>query len=249
MTIRILMINPVGTSYMVASLIEILERSQLPGIEVDVECLANGVPPTAFLPLPTVSHNQILQATATAHERGYDAVVVACAADPAVTVAKTVSRIPVTGPMEAAFHTAAALGGRLGVVTAKLQPGPQEHQPSTVNWLRELIQQYGMWHRFAGVRSTHPEHPVGDEAEELLRCDPARLRESIQRGMAAAAAGPGLDLARQLVEFDDATAVSFACTQWAGLLEPVRRALDVPVIDPVVDTIRYAALLATIGRT
>lgn len=158
MTIRVLMINPVGTGYMVASLVELLDRSTLPGIEVDVEYLANGVPPTAFLPLPTISHNQILHAAATAHERGYDAVVVACAADPAVTVAKSVSRIPVTGPMEAAFHTAAALGGRLGVVTAKLEPGPREHQPTTVNWLRELIQQYGMWHRFAvcvrPIRST-----------------------------------------------------------------------------------------------
>jgi Asp/Glu/hydantoin racemase len=246
--IRVLLINPVGTDYMLASLRELIGRSGLAGIDVDVEYLAEGVPPTAFLPLPNVSYNQILTAAAGAGARGYDAVVVSCAADPAVAVAKTISPIPVTGPMEAALHTAAALGGRLGVVTAKLAPGPNEHQPSTVNWLRELIQNYGMWHRFAGVRSVHPEHPVGDEAEDMLRDDPAGLRAAIQRGMAEAVAGPGVKLAIELVEEDDATAISFACTQWGGLLGPVRDAVDVPVIDPVVDTIRYAALLATIGR-
>jgi Asp/Glu/hydantoin racemase len=246
--IRVLLINPVGTDYMLDSLRELVGRADLPGVEVDVEYLAEGVPPTAFLPLPNVSYNQILTAAAEAGPRGYDAAVVSCAADPGVAIAKTISTIPVTGPMEAALHTAAALGGRLGVVTAKLAPGPNEHQPSTVNWLRELIQSYGMWHRFAGVRSVHPEHPVGGEAEEMLRDDPAALRAAIQRGMAEAVAGPGVKLAIELVEEDDATAVAFACTQWGGLLEPAREALDVPVIDPIIDTIRYAALLATIGR-
>lgn len=245
---RILLVNPTGTDYLLEPLRELLDRSTLPGIVVDVEYLADGVPSTAFLPLPSLSYNQLLRAAAGAADRGYDAVVIACAADPAVAVAKTISSVPVTGPMEAALHTAAGLGGRLGVVTAKLQPGPAEHQPTTVNWLRELVQHYGMWHRFAGVRSVHPAHPVGDEAEAMLRDDPARLRALIEDGMAAAAAGPGLDLARELVAAEDATAISFACTQWGGLLEPLRRALAVPVLDPIVDTVRYAALLATVGR-
>lgn len=246
--IRILLINPVGTDYMLASMRELIDQADLPGVEVDVEDLAEGVPPTAFLPLPNVSYNQILSAAMGAEVRGYDAVVVSCAADPAVAVAKTITRIPVTGPMEAALHTAAALGGRLGVITAKLAPGPNEHQPATVNWLRELIQNYGMWHRFAGVRSVHPEHPLGTEAEELLRHDPAALRAAIQSGMAKAVADPGVKLAIELIEQDEATSIAFACTQWGGLLGPVREAVDVPVIDPVIDTIRYAALLATIGK-
>lgn len=245
---RVLFISPKGPDHLDRPTADVLSRACLPGIEAEVATLGDTVPPTAFLPLPSVSMNQLLSRIVQAEADGYDAVAVSCAADPGVAVAKTLVGIPVTGPLEAALHTAAGLGGRLGIVTAKLKPSPLEHQPSTVNWLRDLVQAYGMTHRIAGIRSVHPEHPVGGEAERLLTEDPESLMDQVARGMQAAADGPGLASARELVETEDATVLFFACTQWGGMLSRVRAELPVPVLDPVIDTVRYAALLAAAGR-
>lgn len=245
---RIMFITPKGSMADDPPTRRVIESANLPGLTVDVVTLDDTVPPTAFLPLPSVSMNQLLQTVERAEKSGYDAVAVSCAADPGVAVAKTLVSIPVTGPLEAALHTAAGLGGHLGVVTAKLEGSELEHQPTTVNWLRDLVQAYGMNHRIAGIRSVYPKHPVGEEAERLMREDPDRLADLIENGMREAAEGPALAAARELVIEHDATAVFFACTQWGGLLDRVRAELPVPVLDPVVDTIRYAAHLAWAGR-
>ena len=245
---RIMFITPKGSMSDDVPTRRVIEAATLPGITVDVVTLDDTVPATAFLPLPSVSMNQLLRRVEEAEAGGYDAVAVSCAADPGVAIAKTLVSIPVTGPLEAALHTSAALGGHLGIVTAKLEGSELEHQPTTVNWLRDLVQAYGMGHRIAGVRSVYPQHPAGEEAENLMRDDPDRLTDLIEQGMRRAAEGPGLEAARALVTEGDATAVFFACTQWGGLLDVVRASLPVPVIDPIIDTIRYADLLARVGR-
>lgn len=245
---RVQLILPVSTDPAHATETAAVERADLPGIRVDVVSLDDSVPETAFLPSPALSTNQLLRRVLEAEAGGYDAAVIACAADPSVAVAKTLVKMPVVGPMEAAVHLASSLGGHLGVVTAKLVGGADEHQPDTVNWLRDLVQGFGMSHRIAGIRSVHPDHPAGDEAERMRREDPAGLSAAISTGMREAAEGPGLACARELVRDCDATSILFACTQWGGLLDGVRAQLPVPVLDPVVDTVRYAALLARAGR-
>lgn len=246
--VRIMFITPKGSLSEDLPTRRVIDRASLPGITVDVVTLDDTVPATAFLPLPSVSMNQLLRRVEEAEQSGYDAVAVSCAADPGVAIAKTLVSIPVTGPFEAAVNTAAGLGGHLGIITAKLEGSELEHQPTTVNWLRDLVQAYGVSHRIAGIRSVYPKHPVGEEAERLMRDEPETLNELIEKGMREAAEGSALDAARALIADHDATALFFACTQWGGLLDNVRAAVPVPVLDPVVDTIRYAAHLAWAGR-
>ncbi|GAB3509225.1 aspartate/glutamate racemase family protein [Phytohabitans suffuscus] len=244
---RLLVINPLGTDYHDAETVELL-AGQLPaGVTVTVDSLRDGVPATAFLPLPSTSYNQLIGRVIAAEREGFDAVVIACASDPTLATVKPLVGIPVTAPMEAALHTAAALGGRLGIVAPRMRSGENEKQPQTANWVRELVQQYGMWHRVATIRSAAVTRPPDAEVERLFAEDPEKLRVLVRDGMAAAAAGPGLDHARAAVERDEATVLFFACTTWGGLLGPVRDAVSVRVLDPVVDTVRFAALLAGAG--
>jgi allantoin racemase len=248
MTARVLVVSPSGTSMHNPTMRAALDRAALPGIEADIVNL-DGVPATAFLPHASVYHDALLSRVLRAADEGYDAVVVSCAADPAVAIARPISRIPIVGPMEAALHTSASLGGRLGIITAKLRPaGEFESQPTTVNWARELIHNYGFTHRIAGIRSVRPAHPDGADMQALLDDDPERLRIILCDGLADAANGEGLGLARDLIEQDDATEIFFACTEWSGLLDAVRTELPVPVLDPLVTAVRYAAMLGLAAK-
>lgn len=243
-----LVISPSGTDLHNPTMRSALDNADLPGIEADITHLP-GVPRTTFLPHASRYHDALISRILSAGTEGYDSVVVACAGDPGVAIARPLSSIPVIGPMEAALHTSATLGGHLGIITATLRPaGEFESQPSTVNWARDLIAHYGMTSRIAGIRSVYPDRRAGAEAQRLLDDEPETLRVLLRDALTAAATGAGLDHARDLVQHDDATEIFFACTEWGGLLEEVQAALDVIVLDPVITTVRYAAALGLAAR-
>jgi allantoin racemase len=54
---------------------------------------------------------------ADASEEGFDGAMVACSGDPGVIQARSVSKIPVVGPMAASMHWACEYGSKFGIVT------------------------------------------------------------------------------------------------------------------------------------
>ena len=76
---------------------------------------------------------------------GADAVMVACSGDTGVPEARSLLRIPVVGPMEAAMTLALGYGWRFGVVTV-------EDSTWSSN-IEQMVQAYGLRDRYAGLRS------------------------------------------------------------------------------------------------
>jgi Asp/Glu/hydantoin racemase len=155
---EILLLNPLGSDYQNTEIQSVLAGRTSSDDTVTARSLAPGVTATAFLPLPQNSYSQLIGAVVQAEREGFDAVVINCAADPVVAIAKSLVSIPVTGPMEAALH----------------------------------------------------------EAEHLVRVDEAKT-------------------------------LFFTCTTWGGLQDPVRERLGVRVFDPLIDTARFASLVAAVG--
>ena len=240
---KILVLNPNGTDIYDEVTREVAIPAVASDTEVVIRNLAGSVPRTAFLPAPSVLLNALLTAVVEAEKDGFDAVVIACCDDPGLLDAKELVSIPVTGPMEAAVHTAAPLG-RLAVIAPRIESGENENLPANSNWVRRRIHQYGMDHNFAGVRHAPCPHPSQSETERLLDQDINQLCDLVRGGMANALKDTGIKQSQLACEEDDADVLFFACTIWSGLLDPVQENVPARVLDPVATPVRFAEMLA-----
>ena len=148
-----------------------------------------------------------------------DGFLVACFGDPGLDAARELSSVPVVGLAEAAFHMASLLGRRFSVVTTLER---------TVGRAEDLLRTYGFAERCVRVRAC--------EVAVLALEDPAssavqKLIEEGQRAMAE----------------DGVDALVLGCAGMTHMLEEVRAALPVPVVDGVAAGINLVADLARMG--
>ena len=244
MSKRVLVINPMGSDLYDRVTLDVVAPAVGHDTDVEVRNLGDSVPASPFLPPAATYHNQLIQAVQDAAADGFDAVAIACTADPALPECKRVSSVPVTGPMEAVSHTAPSLG-YLGIITRRLPAGTGQHLPQDANWIRDLIRRYGMSDNVASIRvAPVVDHPTPEEVTWLFKESPEQLLERVMDAMSKAAQGPGIEQAELAYADDDARVLFFGCTLWGGLLDPVRKAVPVPVLDPLVTMVRYAEYLA-----
>ncbi|MBY0337174.1 MAG: aspartate/glutamate racemase family protein [Acetobacteraceae bacterium] len=154
---------------------------------------------------------------ALAERRGrYDAAVVACFGDPGTDAARELLDVPVIGISEAAFHAAAMLGRRFGVVsfTAALKP-----------MFVDCLERVGLAGRCAGFR-------MGP----AFAGDPGRVAEE-RRDLL-------LSLCRQAIEEDGAEVLILAGGPLAGLAPVLQPEVPVPLVDGTAAGVRLAAALA-----
>lgn len=245
---RILIINPMGVDVYNPMVEQAVGSAVAPDTKVEVRSLAGtGVPPTAFLPAASLFTNQLLAEVERAEQDGFDAAVIACAADPGLEDAKDLVSIPVTGPMEAAVAAGRAFG-RFAVIAPRIESGEGENLPQNANWVRRLIHRYGGSSAFAGVFSAPSGHPPADEVTRLLAEDPAGLRAAVRAEMAASVRGSALEASERAWRDHDATALFFACTLWSGLLDHIRARVPARVLDPLITPVLYAEMLARAVR-
>ncbi len=241
---RIQVINPMGVDVYNPMVEEAIAGAVAPDTKVEVRSLVGtGVPATAFLPAHSLFMNQLLTQVETAERDGFDAVVIACAADPGVEDAKDLVSIPVTGPMEAAVAAGRAFG-RMAVVCPRIESGEGENLPQNANWVRRLVHRYGGASMFAGVIAAPSGHPPADEVARLLDEDPAGLRAAVRAEMAESARTTAMEAAQRAFDELDAEAIFFSCTLWSGLLGPIGERVPARVLDPMITPILYAEFLA-----
>lgn len=154
---------------------------------------------------------------ALAARRGrYDAAIIACFGDPGLDAAKELLDVPVLGISEAAFHAAAMLGRRFGVVsfTAALRP-----------MFEDCLAHHGLGARCAGFRMgpAFAGNPglVAEERAEML-----------------------VELCRQSVEQDGAEVVILAGGPLAGLAPVIAHRVPVPLVDGTAAAVRLAEAMA-----
>lgn len=152
----------------------------------------------------------ILEKAMWARCQGAAGIIVDCMADPGVKALRVALDIPVIGPAETAFHIAASLGSRFGILDIGMDTGPM---------VRDQVDRYGLGAKFAGLRST------GIAVEEIAH-DPDQTVSALTRAASLAVLEDGADV------------LVFGCTGFMGVAKAVRQNLlhqniDVPVIDPM----------------
>jgi allantoin racemase len=102
-----------------------------------------------------------------AEREGFDAMIIGCCYDPALTQAREITTIPIVGPLEAAVGLARPFGHRFAVVT--------DHHKA-VPMIADLVRQYGAEPNCTSVKaiewhiSDMIEDPASVAADARARC-------------------------------------------------------------------------------
>jgi len=214
---RILYIKPAAYDSLNKRIKAYLEQYADDGTSVDVVSMPKGPRHLEYEYYQTLAAPQILQAVLQGEKQGYDAAVIGCFDDPALSAAREIcQRMCVAGPAEAAMAIAASLGEKFSVIVGRDKWVPR---------MRENVLKYGHAEHLASFR------PLGLGVLEFQQ-DPAhtarRMREEIGRA----------------IQEDKAEVIILGCTMEFGFFAELQREFGVPVLDAMLSGFKYAEFLA-----
>lgn len=157
----------------------------------------------------------VLEEVTKAREEDFDAIFVSCMGDVAINAARELTTVPVIAPFQTCLAVASTLGDRTGVVTV---------MKNLIPILNRKAREYGFDKNLAGIRSI--EIPVLELEKNRRQVVKALVSES-----------------DELVEKDHADSVILGCTGLLGVAKEVQDRIDVPVLDPVPVSVRFAEML------
>jgi len=218
---RIFVINPNSSASMTAHLRRELETVKGRTADLTVVNPADG-PASIESALDEARAIPLaLDLIAQAARDGFDAVVIACFADPGLDAAREIVSIPVVGIEESALHVAAMLGHRFTILTAR-----RERVPAKI----EHVARLGLSSRLASVR------PLEMGVLEM-EADPARAQGRILKVGGAA------------VREDGAEVLVLGCAGLAGYGTELTGTLGVAVVDPAPVALKTAEMLVELKLT
>ena len=213
---RILLVNPNSSTAMTETVDRTLEplRKTL-GIEIDCRTLAEG--PPGIESQADVESVVIPTAKLIASDPA-DAYVIACFSDPGLFLAREATPRPVVGISESAFHLAAGIRQRFGIVAIL-----ERSIPRHLRYVRML----GYADRLAGDRALDIGVAGLSDRDTVI--------------------GRILDVGRQLRDADGAEAIILGCANMGQYRPDLEAELGIPVIDPCQAAVVRAAGLIALG--
>jgi allantoin racemase len=154
---------------------------------------------------------------------GWDAIILGCFGDPGLDAFRELVSVPVVGPGEASFLMAASLGHRFSIVTIA---------DSIVAATERQVRNVGVGGKLASVRA------VNVPVLELHQDRDRTVKLTIETG-------------RRALEEDRADTLVLGCMTmgFLGIAAEVTRELGVPVVNPVLASLRFAEALVGSGLT
>lgn len=218
---KILIINPNTSESMTEKIRAVAEAAKRDDCEVTVICPARGPVTLESSYDEAYAIAPTIDLVKQANKEDYDGIILACFCDVGVEAAKEISSISVFGLEETTLSIALLLGAKFGILTEK--------RPRVA--MKELhVRRHGLLERLASIR------PLELSVAEL-DADPERTKAA------------GLALARRMVEEDGAEVIIMGCAAMAGYSGEIERELQVPVLDPLVVTLKVTEALVDMGLT
>lgn len=216
---QIRVINPNTTRSMTDRIGEAARAGASPGTEIVATQPASG-------PVSIEGHfDEAVSALGVADEvlagerGGTDAYVIACFGDPGLAAARELTRAPVVGIAEAAFHVATLITPRFSVVTTLGR---------TVGIAEDLLRRYGFTGHCRRVRAA--EIPVLDLEDD----GETALERIIAEG-------------RRARDEDDIGALVLGCGGMSDLTAHLGREIGLPVVDGVAAAVKLCESLVALG--
>lgn len=202
-----------------------LERD---GLKVDVKVIDPGGPTTLECAYNVArAEREVVDKIMDAARDGVSAVVTDCMRDVAIATAREMVDIPVLGPGQTSMHLAAILSRRFSVLVTL---------PRSIQVVEDQVMLHGLGHSFASARA------IGIGVESLHDDVDVLVKRLIEESLAA-------------IEEDGAHSIILGCTAMDGIGALVRQGLadqgydGIPVIEPLVATVRLAQVFAELGLT
>lgn len=217
---RILVINPNTTQEMTDDIGRVARAAASPGTEID--CVSPKAGPRSiegFTDEVLASYHTVETVAGT--KGRYDAYVIACYGDPALSACREVADVPVVGIAEASFHMASLVAFKWSIVSVL---------PRVKPLLEELVHRNGMELRCASIRCT----PL-----TVLE-----IEEDIDRAKRMM-----VDEARAAIEEDGAEAILLGCAGLGPIDKAMQAELNVPVFDGTACAVMLAENLHRYGVT
>jgi allantoin racemase len=214
--LRILWINPGGTSADDERVKSVLESVKRPDVRCDVAHLTKGPDNLEYHYYEHLVTGEVLDLIRRAERDGYHASVVGCFYDPGLREARELVRMPVVVPAEASMHIAATLGHKFSIIVGRRKWIPK---------MEDNVRMYGLEKKLASFR-------VLNFTVNRMRKDRKGLERAVERE------------ARLATEEDGAEVITLGCTVEAGFSTRLMQRLNIPVVDPVIVSFKYAELLA-----
>jgi allantoin racemase len=212
---HIRVINPNTTAAMTETIAQAARRVAAPGTRIVGTQPASGPVSIECHFDEVIAAVGVIEEVRSGEREGADAYVIACFGDPGLLAARELTRAPVIGIAEAAFHLATLIATRFSVVTTLGR---------TTLIAEHLLQQYGFAHHCRRVRAA--EIPVLD-----LEHDPeAALRRIVEEGRRAKAE-------------DGIGAIVLGCGGMADLTDTIAEAVGLPVVEGVTAAVKLAESL------
>lgn len=167
-----------------------------------------------------ISIHSFIRTAVKAEKGGYDAVALNCFYDPGLREARELVKIPVSAPCESSLHVASMLSaGKFSILVGRRKWIPK---------MADNARNYGLESRIASWRV------LGLTVPDMM--DEEKTQAAILRE------------ARAAVDEDRAEVVVLGCTGMARQAENAQEILGIPVLDPVIMTLKMAELRATLWK-
>lgn len=216
---KIRVINPNTTSSMTEKIGDAARRIAAPGTEIVASNPSSGPVSIESHFDEAISAVGVLEEIRAGEQERTDAYILACFGDPGLLAARELTRAPVIGIAEAAFHMATLIATRFSIVTTLARTGIiAEH----------LLQTYGFAHHCRRVRAA--EIPVLDLEDSGTRA----LDRIIDECLRAKAE-------------DNIGAIVLGCGGMADLTGEIRDAVGLPVVEGVTAAVKLAESLVSLG--
>ncbi|MEM1900535.1 MAG: AroM family protein [Candidatus Nezhaarchaeales archaeon] len=183
-------------------------------VEISVVSLEKGPATIESVYDEEIAAPWILEKVKEAEEEGFDAVIINCMGDPALKAAREIVRIPVIGPCQASMAIASTICDKFSIIAVLKNIVP-------AFWRK--AREYGFEARVASIRSI--EIPVLELEEKRSEVKAKLLAE-----------------AKKCLE-DGADTIILGCTGMVGMAAEIQNALNVPVIDPAIASLKLAECL------
>jgi allantoin racemase len=216
---RIRVINPNTTASMTTTIGEAASRIAAPGTEIVATTPKSGPVSIESHFDEAISAVGMLEEVMAGEREGADAYIIACFGDPGLLAARELTRAPVIGIAEAAFHMASLISTRFSIVTTLGRTGIiAEH----------LLDQYGFRHHCRRVRAAEiPVLDLEDDGEAAL----TRIIEECRRAR----------------DEDGIGAIVLGCGGMADLTGEISDAVGLPVVEGVTAAVKLTEALVGLG--
>lgn len=217
---KILYIDPIGKEFEEPELVDFLK--DYTDYELVYTSLDEGTSNLEYMYYESLVIPQIIHKVKWAETNGFDGAIIGCFYDPGLYESREITdNIVVVAPGESSMSISLSLGYKFSIIA-----GSEKYIPI----ITENIKKYGYTDKLASVKVV--DIKVEDYREDLSLTEKRVIGKS-----------------KEAVQVDRAEVLILGCTAQYGIYKDIQGHVNVPVLDPIISSLKYCEFLINIRKS